>query len=194
MVVFDHEHIRMIGEHGAEGGGARRAQARAGGILRAWGADDGAHPDGERRFDDLDAVRDLLAANGIGVNLGTGTSSTPAWLTTAHPEILPRTADGTARWPGGRQAFCPSSPIYRERALALVEQVSTRYGHHPALRLWHVSNELGCHNSLCYCDVSADSFRGWLRTRYGTLDALNAAWGRRPRHSWKVWVIAPPAP
>ncbi|WP_422390335.1 beta-galactosidase [Arthrobacter sp. N1] len=129
------------------------------------------------RFDDLDAVMDLLAANGIGVNLGTGTSSTPAWLTTAHPEILPRTADGTARWPGGRQAFCPSSPIYRERALALVEQVSTRYGHHPALRLWHVSNELGCHNSLCYCDVSADSFRGWLRTRYGTLDALNAAWG-----------------
>lgn len=129
------------------------------------------------RFENLDAVMDLLAENGIGVNLGTGTSSTPAWLTTAHPEALPRMADGTNRWPGGRQAFCPSSPIYRERAVALVEQVSARYGSHPALRLWHVSNELGCHNSLCYCDVSAEAFRGWLRARYETLDSLNAAWG-----------------
>lgn len=129
------------------------------------------------RFENLDAVMDLLAENGIGVNLGTGTSSTPAWLTTAHPEALPRMADGTNRWPGGRQAFCPSSPIYRERAVALVEQVSARYGSHPALRLWHVSNELGCHNSLCYCDVSAEVFRGWLRARYETLDSLNAAWG-----------------
>ncbi|WP_051427174.1 beta-galactosidase [Arthrobacter sp. H20] len=129
------------------------------------------------RFENLDAIMDLLAENGIGVNLGTGTASPPAWLTTAHPEVLPTTADGTRRWPGGRQAFCPSSPVYRERALALVEQVSVRYGSHPGLRLWHVSNELGCHNSLCYCDVSADEFRGWLRARYGTLDALNAAWG-----------------
>lgn len=132
---------------------------------------------GDFRFDSLDAVMDLLAENGIGVNLGTGTSSTPAWLTTEHPEILPQEADGTTRWPGGRQAFCPSSPLYRERALALVEQVAARYGTHPALRLWHVSNELGCHNALCYCDVSAAAFRGWLCARYLTLDALNAAWG-----------------
>jgi len=129
------------------------------------------------RFENLDAVMDLLAGHGIGVNLGTGTSSTPAWLSTAYPEILPVTADGALRWPGGRQAFCPSSPVYREHALALVEQVSARYGHHPALRLWHVSNEIGCHNALCYCDVSAEAFRGWLRARYGTLDALNSAWG-----------------
>ncbi|WP_035778818.1 beta-galactosidase, partial [Arthrobacter sp. 35/47] len=71
-------------------------------------------------FDRLDAVMDLLSANGIGVNLGTGTSSPPPWLTTAHPEILPVTADGATRWPGGRQAWCPSSPIFRTSALRLV--------------------------------------------------------------------------
>jgi beta-galactosidase len=43
--------------------------------------------------------------------------------------------------------------------------------------LWHVSNELGCHNALCYCDASAASFRSWLQARYGTLTALNTAWG-----------------
>ncbi|MBG6216445.1 beta-galactosidase [Arthrobacter sp. CAN_A6] len=132
---------------------------------------------GTYRFDRLDAVLDLLAEHGIGVNLGTATSSTPAWLTTLHPEVLPQAIDGTRRWPGGRQAWCPSSPVYREHALRLVEQVAARYGSHPALRIWHVSNELGCHNALCYCDVSAGSFRTWLQDRYATLGALNSAWG-----------------
>ncbi|MDQ0767725.1 beta-galactosidase [Pseudarthrobacter defluvii] len=132
---------------------------------------------GRYSFERLDEVLDLLHANGIGANLGTGTSSTPAWLTKMHPEILPESAAGVLAWPGGRQAWCPSSPRYREHALRLVSEVVQRYGSHPATRLWHVSNELGCHNALCYCDVSAAAFRRWLVVRYGTLDALNSAWG-----------------
>jgi beta-galactosidase len=133
--------------------------------------------DGEFRFDDLDEIIGLLADSDISINLGTGTASPPPWLTTLHPEILPTVADGTRRWPGGRQAWCPSSPIFRERALQLVAAVAERYGAHPAVKLWHVSNELGCHNALCYCDVSAAAFRDWLITRYGTIAALNQAWG-----------------
>ncbi|MEA3550028.1 beta-galactosidase [Pseudarthrobacter sp. C1] len=132
---------------------------------------------GEYSFERLDEILDLLHANNIGVNLGTGTSSTPAWLTTLYPGILPQSASGTRAWPGGRQAWCPSSPQYREHALRLVGETVRRYGAHPAVRLWHVSNELGCHNALCYCDVSAGAFRSWLQARYGTLDALNKAWG-----------------
>jgi beta-galactosidase len=132
---------------------------------------------GEYDFRDLDEVMDLLAEHGVRANLGTGTASTPPWLTTRHPEVLPVAADGTTRWPGGRQAWCPSSPVYRERSLALVEQVARRYGDHPALALWHVSNELGCHNALCWCDTSAAAFRDWLRARYRDVAALNAAWG-----------------
>lgn len=132
---------------------------------------------GEYDFARLDDIIARLHAAGIRVNLGTGTASTPAWLTTAHPEMLPMAEDGSRRFPGGRQAFCPSSPVYREAALALVEQVAARYGAHPAVSLWHVSNELGCHNALCYCDESAAAFRTWLHARYGTVDALNSAWG-----------------
>ena len=62
---------------------------------------------GTYSFERLDQVLDLLHANGIGANLGTGTSSTPAWLTTLHPEILPESAAGVRAWPGGRQAWCP---------------------------------------------------------------------------------------
>ncbi|HZL02686.1 MAG TPA: beta-galactosidase, partial [Cellulomonas sp.] len=132
---------------------------------------------GEFEFAALDTIIDLLHAGGIRVNLGTGTSSPPPWLTTMHPEILPVAEDGTTRFPGGRQAWCPSSPVFREHALALVEKVAERYGTHPAVALWHVSNELGCHNALCYDQDTAAAFRRWLEARYGSIDALNAAWG-----------------
>lgn len=132
---------------------------------------------GEYDFGALDRIIALLHEGGIRVNLGTGTSSPPAWLTLRNPEVLPVTSDGTTRWPGGRQAWCPSSPVFRREALRLVAKVAERYSGHPAVQLWHVSNELGCHNALCYCDVSAAAFREWLRARYGTIEALNEAWG-----------------
>ena len=132
---------------------------------------------GEFDFAALDRIMDLLHEHGIRVNLGTGTASPPPWLSVRHPEILPVTVDGTSRWPGGRQAWCPSSPVFRTAALALLAAVAERYAAHPALAMWHVSNELGCHNALCYCDVSAASFRRWLTARYGTIEALNDAWG-----------------
>ncbi|MBU2665029.1 beta-galactosidase [Actinoplanes bogorensis] len=132
---------------------------------------------GEYDFAALDEIIGLLHDGGIRLNLGTGTSSAPPWLTHRHPSVLPVTADGTTRFPGGRQAWCPSSPVFREHALRLVGQVAARYGDHPALELWHVSNELGCHNALCYCEASADAFRVWLRGRYGTIASLNTAWG-----------------
>jgi beta-galactosidase len=132
---------------------------------------------GEFEFSGLDEILDLLHAAGIRVNLGTGTASAPPWLTFRHPEILPETEDGTTRFPGGRQAWCPSSAVFRRHALDLVERVAERYGAHPAVELWHVSNELGCHNALCYDDESAEAFRGWLRARYGTIERLNTAWG-----------------
>ncbi|MEV4273854.1 beta-galactosidase [Micromonospora aurantiaca (nom. illeg.)] len=132
---------------------------------------------GRYAFDWLDRAIDLLHDGGISVDLATATASPPPWLAHRHPETLPRRADGTVLWPGGRQAYCPSSPVFRDHSLALVEAVARRYARHPAVVLWHVSNELGCHNVHCYCDVSAEAFRGWLRERYGDLDSLNAAWG-----------------
>ncbi|MGN7970758.1 beta-galactosidase [Microbacterium sp. 22296] len=128
-------------------------------------------------FDELDEVMDLAHAHGIRVNLGTATASPAPWVTTRHPEILPVAEDGTRRFPGGRQAYCPSSPVFRAYAAELSRRVVERYADHPALAMWHVSNELGCHNALCYCDASAEAFRSWLRARYGTVGALNAAWG-----------------
>ncbi|MFJ9853391.1 beta-galactosidase [Streptomyces sp. NPDC101150] len=131
---------------------------------------------GEWDFGWFDRVMDGLAGADIAVCLATMTASPPPWLSRAHPEILPEGPDGQRRWPGGRQHYCPSSPVYRAHAVRLVERLATRYAGHPALAMWHVGNEYGCHTRQCFCDVSAEDFRGWLRERYGSVAALNEAW------------------
>ena len=132
---------------------------------------------GEYEFGWLDEVMDLMAGADIAVDLATGTATPPPWFSHAYPQTLPVDHDGHTLWPGSRQAWCPSAAPYREHALALTTQLATRYHDHPALAMWHVSNEYACHNVPCYCDTCAGAFRLWLQERYPTLDGLNDAWG-----------------
>ncbi|WP_413354556.1 beta-galactosidase [Microbacterium sp. 1P06AB] len=132
---------------------------------------------GEFDFTWLDEIIELLHANGIDVDLATATASPPSWMARRHPEILPQTVDGTILWPGARQHWRPTSPVFREYALRLVRALAERYGDHPAVVAWHISNELGCHNLYDYSDDAARAFRVWLEARYGTIEALNDAWG-----------------
>jgi beta-galactosidase len=125
----------------------------------------------------LDRIMNLLHEGGISVDLATATASPPPWLSHAHPEMLPVTADGVRLWPGGRQHYCPSSPVYRDATKRLVDAIATRYADHPALVMWHVGNEYACHVAACFCDVSALAFREWLMQRYRTIEGLNRAWG-----------------
>ncbi|MFP5071819.1 beta-galactosidase [Pseudonocardia nantongensis] len=125
----------------------------------------------------LDEVMDLLHAGGIAVDLATATASAPPWLHHRHPEILAVDAGGRTVWPGGRQHHRPTSPVFRRYAMALVERMARRYGDHPALAAWHVSNELGCHDVADHSPDAEVAFRAWLQRRYGDLGALNRAWG-----------------
>ncbi|WP_323743579.1 beta-galactosidase [Agreia pratensis] len=133
--------------------------------------------EGEFDFGWLDRVLDKLHAGGIRLDLATATASPPPWLTKAYPEVLPVTEDGTVLQVGSRQQYCPSSPILRSLTERLVSKIAERYGNHPGLQMWHINNEYGCHVSHCYCAVSADAFRSWLRAKHGSIDALNRAWG-----------------
>lgn len=133
--------------------------------------------EGEYDFGWLDEVMDNLSGAGIKVALATATAAPPAWLVRKHPEILPVTADGTVLGPGSRRHYTPSSAAYRRYATGITRVIAERYKDHPALALWHVDNELGCHVSEFYGEEDAAAFRTWLERRYGSIEALNAAWG-----------------
>jgi beta-galactosidase len=99
------------------------------------------------------------------------------WLHRLHPEILPQDEFGHPLAPGGRLGWCPSSPVFREYSLRVVERLAEHVAGHPAIAMWHVGNELGGGNGRCHCPASQDHFRRWVRNRYGSIDAVNAAWG-----------------
>ena len=128
-------------------------------------------------FDWLDRIVDRLSRAGVDLCLATATASTPAWMDQQYPDVLTVDDQGRKRPHGNRHAHCPNSPSYRRLAGALVREIAKRYGSHPRLLLWHVNNEYGGHwPSYCYCERCVLGFRAYLEKRYGTLDALNAAW------------------
>ncbi|MFF7723938.1 beta-galactosidase [Streptomyces luteogriseus] len=132
---------------------------------------------GRYDFGWLDRLLDLLHEHGIRVDLGTPTVVPPVWFYRAHPEALPVTAEGVRYEFGSRAAICHSNADYRSAAATITTKLAERYGDHPALAMWHVHNEYGVPVSACYCDSCAAHFRRWLATTYGTVDAVNDAWG-----------------
>ncbi|HEY6801460.1 MAG TPA: beta-galactosidase [Agromyces sp.] len=133
--------------------------------------------EGEFDFEWLDRVIDLLHEGGIEVDLATATASPPPWASAKYPDLLPQDENGATYWPGSRQQFAPSSPVYRRLAAELVTAIAERYARHPAVVMWHVNNEYGCHLNMDFSDAARDAFRRWLADRYETIDALNDAWG-----------------
>ena len=131
------------------------------------------------RFDGsmVDAVLDHCAEAGLGVILGTPTYAAPAWLEAAHPEIIARRADGTAWYRHSRRCYDYTQEAYREACRGLVAVLAERYAGDPRIWAWQLDNELWCHLDELYGDTARTAFQDWLERRYGTVAALNQAWG-----------------
>ncbi len=126
----------------------------------------------------LDRALQTLGAAGLKVVLGTPTATPPKWLVDEYPDILPVDSDGRLRRFGSRRHYCFSSPTYRMESLRIVTALAERYGRHAAVAGWQTDNEYGCHDTvLSFSDAACRAFRGFLKERYGTVEALNEAWG-----------------
>lgn len=134
--------------------------------------------EGRFDFDWLEKIMDNLYENGIYTILATPTGAMPRWLTDTYTEVNKVDRNGVRRIHGQRHNFCPSSPVMRERTRAIDTALSRRFGHHPGLLAWHLSNEYGGDGGMsdCHCPCCQANFRKWLQKRYGTLDNLNHAW------------------
>ena len=125
----------------------------------------------------LDRIIDKLGKAGIATDLASATATAPLWLYEKHPEVLPRDKYGHQVNAGSRQSWSPTSPVFKEYALTLCRKLAERYGSNPYVTAWHMGNEYGWNNREDYSDNALEAFRAWCRRKYGTIDALNQAWG-----------------
>jgi beta-galactosidase len=150
--------------------------------------------EGVYNFGFLDEIMDKMYENGIYAVLATPSGARPAWMSFAHPEVLRVTPERVRMFHGGRANHCFTSPYYREKTAEINRKLAERYKGHPALLVWHISNE---YSGECHCDLCRAAFTGWLKGKYGgDLDELNAQYwtkfGNRTYTDWKQ--VEPPSP
>lgn len=176
---------------------ARIAQTRMNVVRMGEGAWSVWEPE-EGRYDFalFDRALVLCGKHGLKAIMGTPTYTPPAWLTERYPEVLRMNYEGTLLRHGSRRHYNYTAPVYLEKSRAITRALAEHYREHPAVIGWQTDNELNCHldNSFAASDHAA--FRGWCRERYGTLDALNHAWGTafwsQTYSTWNgVWLPRP---
>lgn len=133
----------------------------------------------EGRFDDSfwDEFLDLAAECGMQVIFCTPTATPPAWLTEKYPEVLNCDIDGHPVYHGMRKHHNMTSPVYLSFVRRIVEHIGAHYAAHPAIVGWQIDNEVNCETASYHAPSDHESFRAYLREKYGTLENLNRVMG-----------------
>ena len=133
--------------------------------------------EGEYTYEFFDSFLDLAKEKGMQVIFCTPTATPPAWLTEKYPEVLNADIEGNLIHHGSRRHYNYNSPVYRRMSRNIVEKSAAHYAQHPTIVGWQLDNEFNCENDTFYSDSDTVAFRRFLQERYGTLEALNKAWG-----------------
>lgn len=129
--------------------------------------------EGVFNFEWMENVINNLYKNGISVILATPSGARPKWMTDKYQEVLRVDANRHRNLFGARHNHCYTSPVYREKTHIINKKLAERFGKHPAVILWHVSNEYG---GECHCPLCQEEFRKWLKERYRSIEVLNKKW------------------
>ncbi|MCM1213489.1 MAG: beta-galactosidase [Lachnospiraceae bacterium] len=130
--------------------------------------------EGEFHFEWMEEIIENLYQNGIYTILSTPSGARPAWLDAAYPEAMRVNSQGLRAHHGVRHNHCMSSPKYREKVGIIDRKLAERFGSHPGVVMYHISNELG---GECYCPLCAKRFQAYLADRYDhDIEKLNRAW------------------
>ena len=137
----------------------------------------------------LDALEQLLSlADGVGIRviIQIYTDAAPEWLGKRYPDSSFVTDQGARIGSQASPGYCLDHAGVRADMTAFIAAVSTAAARHPsfyAVDVWsepHIVNWVWFNAPVefCYCPHTQARFREWLKTRYRTLDGLNAAWYR----------------
>lgn len=133
---------------------------------------------GDLQLDWMVRAMDVLGKHGHKVIVGTPTATPPRWMIDKHPDMLAVDANGRRKGFGSRRHYDFSHLGYREEAARMTRILADTLGDHPALGGWQTDNEYGCHGTTySYSPAALDGFRVWLKDKYGSINALNDAWG-----------------
>jgi beta-galactosidase len=131
--------------------------------------------EGEFRFAWFDDVLSQMNAAGIKVILDVAGLPAPIWLHHRYPSANVVDQSGVVWQPARRYMEDISDPAYREHVRRYAEALTSHYAGHPAVIAVGYDNEIG-DGYLSYSAADRARFVEWLKTRYRTVEALNAAW------------------
>ena len=131
--------------------------------------------DGRFEYAWMDRVVERVHKAGIKVIMGTPTYSVPAWMYKEHPEIFVKRLDGKTITYGMRQNADLANPTYRKYCERVIRKIMEHYKGNPAIIGFQIDNETSTAGAA-NPDVQA-GFIEYLKNKFKTVEALNAAWG-----------------
>lgn len=137
-------------------------------------------------FQYIDQVLQEAERKGLKVIIGTPTYAVPAWLVKKDPEVMVMTKNGRALY-GPRQKMDLMNPTFRFCAERMIRTLIAHVAEHPQVIGYQIDNETK------HYDTSSEPvqrlFVSHLKSRFGTTEALNEAYGlaywSNSIHSWE---------
>ena len=144
--------------------------------------------EGKFSFENLGLLLRLAQERGLEVIIQIYLDSAPDWVGVKYPDGRFVDRSGTVIQSQSAPGLCIDHAGVRSEATKFVEALSREANRSPALYAWDVWSEPHVINwaefpyltnpEFCYCHSSQARFREWLKGKYKSLAALNAAWYR----------------
>jgi len=135
--------------------------------------------EGNFRFDLFDKTIDLCTKKQLKVIFGTPTYAAPAWVGHKYPDVYRWDFNRTPMKHGSRRNYSYASPRYNDLSDKITTALANQYKKAKPIFAWQIDNEFNCHMDVSYAPCDTFAFRVWLKNKYKSIDALNAAWGTR---------------
>ncbi|NQU85461.1 MAG: beta-galactosidase [Mariniphaga sp.] len=133
--------------------------------------------EGEYHFELFDKIISICEEIGIKVLMCTPTAAVPAWIPQKYPEVMKWNIQRQPLKYGSRKDLCYSSRAFLKLCDNVVKQLGKHYAKSPSVIGWQIDNEINCGSHTSYSPEDRRHFIVFLKEKYKTLDALNAAWG-----------------
>jgi len=146
-------------------------------------------------FSSYDRFVELAKNRGLEVLIQLVPESAPQWFIDQHPDAMLVRADGSVWVPeahgmvavGGYPGLSPDVPEVKKAIEHFLVNTVSHYKEEQSIYAYDVWNEIMPYYTFPTClfhKATQHKFREWLKRKYGSLEALNKAWGSWTFTSW----------